>query len=176
MGFDKQLIKINDLLIVDYISEILREFFHEIVVVTKRPNLYEGRSYILASDEYPGLGPMAGIHAGLKKISSYGAYVTACDMPVVNRDYVEFLVEKFEDNDTKGIISAYDGFIEPMAGIYSKDLVDEMEIMLQKKDLKLKGLIDSSSFIKVSKEDLLRFDKDLRFFENINYYKDLENL
>lgn len=175
MGFDKQLIEINGKLIVDYISEKLRSHFDEILVVTNSPDLYQGKDYILTQDIFPGHGPLAGIHAGLKLINSQGAYVIACDMPIINHDFVNYLQRLFEEKDTiSGIISSYGKFIEPMNGIYSKAILGELENSLKNKELKIKILVDKLDFIIVREDILNKFDPKETMFKNINYEEDLK--
>lgn len=176
MGFDKQLIKIGDKLIVDYLAERLKRHFREIIVVTNRQDLYCDKDYILKRDIFFGLGPMAGIHAGLLEISSDAAFVIACDMPNVNDDFLEYLKKLFEEKEVDGIISVAGDFIEPMNGIYGKNIVDCLETCLKKRELKLKIAIDRLNFIKLDKNNLRAFDKDLKFFDNINYRRDLERI
>lgn len=175
MGFDKQLIKIDGKLIVDYISEKLKTQFEEIIVVTNKKELYNGKNYKFAQDEYLQMGPMAGIHAGLKKANSKAAFVTACDMPNVDLEFLEFTKNKFENLDTLGLIYSEGEFIEPMNGIYSKDLLAEIEKRLQNKDLKLRKLIEDSNFTFVEKDKLKEINNP-KIFENINYKEDLEGI
>ncbi|MFB0972702.1 MAG: molybdenum cofactor guanylyltransferase, partial [Neofamilia sp.] len=87
MGFDKQLLKIEDELIVNYLGRRLKNHFKEVVAVTNTPELYEDEEFILTKDIYPGFGPMAGIHAGLEKTTTRGAYVMACDMPSISGEF-----------------------------------------------------------------------------------------
>lgn len=176
MGFDKQEIKIDGKLIVDYQAEILQKYFSQIIVVTRTPDLYRGRGYTLCQDYYKGLGPLAGIHAGLKHTESDAAFVIACDMPNINGDYISYIIEIFENSDALGLVTAHDGFIEPMAGLYSKDLLPILEKKLEEKDLKIQRLIEENDFIKVSKDQVQKFDPDLKIFQNLNYQEDLKNL
>ena len=176
MGFDKQEIKIDGKLIVDYQAEILQRHFSQIIVVTRTPDIYRDVGYTLCQDYYEGLGPLAGIHAGLKGAESQGSFVIACDMPNINDGYISYIVQIFENSNALGLVAAHDGFIEPMAGIYSRDLIPILEEKLENRDLKIQSLIEENDFIKISKDQVEKFDPDLKIFQNLNYQEDLKNL
>ncbi|MDO5028109.1 MAG: molybdenum cofactor guanylyltransferase [Bacillota bacterium] len=176
MGFDKQLIKIKDQLIVDYLASQLKAHFSQIVVVTKTQDLYVDKGYTLTQDIYENAGPLAGIHAGLLETKGQAAYVMACDMPYINDAYITYIKKVFQKEKPAGLVAEIDGLVEPMAGIYSKNLLGAIEENLKNKDLKIKKLIEDQDFIKIKKEKLLSLDKDLKLFQNYNYKADLEKL
>ena len=78
MGFDKQLIKMGNITITEYIIKILKPLFENIIVVTNKLELYEDNNIVTAEDIYKGYGPIAGIHAGLLKSKSIYNYIIAC--------------------------------------------------------------------------------------------------
>ena len=50
MGFDKQLIKIKDINITEYLVEMLNPIFKNIIVVTNKPELYRDKNIVIAED------------------------------------------------------------------------------------------------------------------------------
>lgn len=175
MGFDKQLIKIQGEYIVDHIGKKLKNHFEEIIVVTNTPELYDKNKYKLVKDIYLGYGPLAGIHIGLLNSNSEGAYVTACDMPYICDKYIKYLKKLYEDNKPLGIVSEKNGYIEPMAGVYSKELLLKLEEKLEKKDLKIKTLIKEENFLIIPEEKILEFEKEIKIFSNINTLEELNS-
>lgn len=177
MGFDKQLIEIQGEILPIYLGEKLKKHFEEIIIVTYRPELYKDADFFIVEDIYKHKGPMAGLHAGLKNMrkDSEGAFLVACDMPFLNDNYIEFLKGKFTKN-ISGVVSIKDGFIEPMMGIYNKNLIPDIEKRLEKGKNKLRDLIKEKDFLYLKEEFLKEKFKTLDFFENLNYEKDLEIL
>lgn len=176
MGFDKQFLEVKGELIVKYLGKKLKEHFKEVIVVTNTPELYEEDEFILTKDIYPGFGPMAGIHAGLEKITTRGAYVMACDMPSISGEFMEYIKGIFlEDERLDGIVSRVNGFIEPMNGIYSKKLFWELEERLKSKNLKLRNLIETRNFHIIEEEEIIKFQEGIEIFRNINDKSELEN-
>lgn len=175
MGFDKQLLEIKGELIVKYLGRRLKTHFKEVIVVTNTPELYEGEDFILTKDIYPGLGPLAGIHAGLEKTTTKGAFVIACDMPNVCGEFIKYVKSKFLKEELDGIVSRVNGFIEPMNGIYSKELFFELEERLKSKNLKLRDLVENKNFFVVEEKKIMEFPKGIEIFRNINDKEELAN-
>ena len=99
MGFDKQLLSINGRKLTDKLIITLKHEFDEIIVVSNSPEYYDGTGCVLTGDEFPGRGPLGGIHAGMKAASSRYAYLTACDMPNINLEYIRFMKSRLENEE-----------------------------------------------------------------------------
>ena len=65
MGFDKQLLEINERRLIDNLRRKLIREFDEIIVVTNRSEYYLGFDDKITKDIIVGKGPLSGIHAGL---------------------------------------------------------------------------------------------------------------
>ena len=74
-----------------------------------------------------------------------------------------------------GIVSEKNGYIEPMAGVYSKELLLKLEEKLEKKDLKIKTLIKEENFLIIPEEKILEFEKEIKIFSNINTLEELNS-
>ena len=107
MGFDKQLLKIDERRLMDSLIQKLHKEFEEIIIVTNRPDLYIGLSHIITSDILKEKGPLGGVHAGLKLSSSQYAFIVACDMPNINMEYVNFMKDQLRDLDSKGCVTEF---------------------------------------------------------------------
>lgn len=174
MGFDKQLIEIDQVPIVVYIGRRLKKFFDQIIIVTNTPELYEGEGFLVISDIYPGHGPISGIHAGLSASNSTLNYVTACDMPIISEVYLKRLLELVEEDDVYGAIVKRGIYIEPMNGIYSKDLLPEIESRIMENKFALRHLIEGNNFVCVDEDMLEGIDADV--FLNLNIPEDLNQI
>lgn len=178
MGFDKQEIRIGGKLIVDHIAEKLRKCFDEIIIVTNRPDLYKG-NYIVAQDIHTGKGPLAGIYKGLELSKSQAAFVTACDMPVVNLDYLNYLKDMYEKHPhVQGLVTFNKGYPESMNAIYKKELLDLskeiLESELKSNRISPRSLIEMSNFLFIDIKDMEEILGDDDIFFNINSQEDLE--
>ncbi len=91
MGFDKQFLKIKERLLIENLIQRLKPSFSEIVIVTNRPEEYKSLPVIVTQDVFKGIGPLAGIHAGLLKSTSRFSYIIACDMPNINIEFINYM-------------------------------------------------------------------------------------
>src|SRR6056297_1490049 len=91
MGQNKELLNINNRRLVEMQISKLEKDFEEILVITNYPQYYYGLNCNTFSDIIKGKGPLGGIYTGLVYSSSLHTYFLACDMPIVNRDYINFL-------------------------------------------------------------------------------------
>lgn len=175
MGFDKQLLTINDKLIYQGVFESLKELFSDIAIVTNTPNLYQSSQIRTCSDEFSNMGPLAGIHIALKTAQSGYVYLLACDMPVVNPDYIAFMMGKISETGARICVTRRNGRIEPFNAFYSTDLLEDIEKRLKDGNSSLFDFITSADTYVVSEEDASRFDSDLDMYTNLNTKGEYQN-
>jgi len=168
MGFDKQLLMEDDRRILETVIETLKQEFSDILIVTAKPQLYEGMGVRLFQDEYPGKGPLAGVHAALSNARSQYVYLLACDMPVVNLPFVRHMKEKLLETGMDICASRYNDRMEPFNTFYSRSLLGEVIHRLETGNSSLFRFIHASQACVLSREDAACFDKELRMFTNIN--------
>lgn len=175
MGFDKQLIKIGDICITEYIIEILKPIFKNIIVVTNKPELYKNKNVDIAQDFYKGYGPLGGIHAGLLKSQSIYNYFIACDMPYVNTGYIEYMMKRIiETNYEKDAVITKSGdWIEPFNAFYSKELLPLIEDNIIKDKRGISELLNRSSVLYIDEYIARGFSPDWSMFTNLNTKNDL---
>ena len=168
MGFDKQLLMEDDRRILEAVIETLKQEFSDILIVTAKPQLYEGMGVRLFQDEYSGKGPLAGVHAALSNARSQYVYLLACDMPVVNLPFIRHMKEKLLETGTDICAIRYNDRMEPFNTFYSRALLGEVIHRLETGNSSLFRFIHASRACVLSQEDAACFDKELRMFTNIN--------
>ncbi len=174
MGFDKQFLNINKKRLMDIQINKLRQEFSEIIVVSNKVNEYKNVNYKVVCDEIIGVGPLGGIHAGLKNSSSEYAYLIACDMPIINNDYIRFMKEKVNNNAYAcACITKRGDRIEPFNGIYSTSLIDKIEENVDKKHYSIYDLLNNINTIYIEENEAKKFNRNLDMFINLNNIEDL---
>ena len=178
MGFDKQFLKFRDKYVIEIIAEKLSMIFDEIILVTGRPEDYGKYGFKLVEDEVRGFGPLAGIHVGLKSSRSMHNYIIACDMPLINLEYIKYMMEliKQHNGNVDGVITRIDDWIEPFNAFYSKKLVGRIEENIKNGKNQINLLLQSSGVLYVSEAKAREFSPDWKMFTNINTLKDYESL
>lgn len=128
-GVDKAFLTVNGQTIFERTLRLLRRCFPQVVVVSNHPEKYTDFDVQVTEDEFPGSGPLAGIHAGLRLIQVPYAFVVACDMPFLRAEAVAYLVERIGTSDA--VIPRWEGDIEPLHAVYATALRDRMDEALK---------------------------------------------
>lgn len=168
MGFDKQLLVEDDRRILETVIETLKQAFSDILIVTARPELYEGMGVRSVQDEYQGKGPLAGVHAALHHAKSRYVYLLACDMPVVNLPFVGHMKMCIHNTGADICACRVNDRLEPFNTFYSRDLLADVIHRLETGNSSLFRFIYANRACVIDQEDAARFDKELRMFTNIN--------
>ncbi|MBU3109967.1 molybdenum cofactor guanylyltransferase [Clostridium lacusfryxellense] len=174
MGFDKQFLEINKKRLIDEQVLKLREHFEEIIVVSNKIDSYYDVNYKLVCDEIKDIGPLGGLHIGLKNASSKYTYITACDMPIINNDYIKFMKEKINDN-VEACVTKTGNRVEPFNGFYSTNLIHKIEELIYKKRTSMLSLLRNINTIYIDEEEAKKISGSLDMFINLNDTQDLES-
>lgn len=173
MGFDKSMIKVKDKFLIEIIGEKLSSIFENIVLVTNDLEKIKGIKYKGIVDITPGLGPVGAIYTALKSSKSKYVFVTACDMPVIDLGYIEYMMEIIENQDVDGVVSRNASHIEPLYAFYSVNLIDAFEDAIKKNNLRIFDVISRSKIHFVEYDTVKEHCGDMNVFSNINYKTDL---
>lgn len=175
MGFDKQLLKINERRLMDSMIQKLSRVFEEIIIVTNRPELYIGLSHVITKDILEDMGALGGIHAGLNYSSSKYAFVIACDMPNINMNYVSYMKNRLDMDNSLCCITQLGEWIEPFCGFYSVELIEHIEKYLQTRKRSINGLLKDLNVTYIEEKEARKFSPNWDMFLNLNTKEDLDN-
>jgi molybdopterin-guanine dinucleotide biosynthesis protein A len=123
-------------------------------------------------DEREQRGPLEGLRAGLKALpdSVEVAYITSCDVPLLEPAFVERMVELLGDHDIA--VMEIDGFPHPLSAVYRRDTLPHVEALLEKDRLRPVFLFDAARTRRVQPEEMLSVDPQLRTLRNLNTRED----
>ena len=128
-GVDKAFLTVNGQTVFERTLSLLRRCFPQVVVISNRGEKYACFHVEVAEDEFPGQGPLAGIHAALGVIRFPYAFVVACDMPFLRSEPITFLTRRVREQEA--VIPCWNGDIEPLHAIYARSLRGRMADALQ---------------------------------------------
>ena len=132
MGTNKALLELNGSSVLTHIAEAIRPAVSRIIV-SAGPNeaiysLMGDERFECIQDDYPGKGPLAGLHAALKASSTDWNLVSACDMPLLQTSFFDGLKKLTEQYPTSSaIVPCVEGRIHPLAGVYHRRILPELE-------------------------------------------------
>lgn len=175
MGTNKALLEIAEKPNIVRIKDELAKQFSELVLVSNDLKTYEFLNVRMVSDYYPGQGPLAGIHAGLKNADNDVNLIVACDMPFVTAGLGTILVENIGEHDA--VVPVINGRQHPLFAVYHKRIVPEIETCLENNRLRIKHLLGKLNVLYLTEKDFQEISNDNleRIFFNMNHPDEYEN-
>lgn len=175
MGFDKQLLEINERRLIDNLRRKLIREFDEIIVVTNRSEYYLGFDDKITKDIIVEKGPLSGIHAGLMEASSQYVYFVACDMPNIYMEYIKYMKKELGNLEVKACVTRFGEWIEPFNAFYSKEMIDDIERHLLQNRRSINSLLDKLMVHYIEEEKAREFSPNWDMFLNLNTKDDLDD-
>jgi molybdopterin-guanine dinucleotide biosynthesis protein A len=173
MGTNKAFLEINGIRLIDNILAVYRKIFAEIIIVTNDPLSYtEFSDTVVVTDIYKEKGALGGIYTGLFYATCNYSFVTACDMPFLNKDFIIYLTEQTEKFDIV-VPKLSEGF-QALHAIYSRNCLSRIKKLLMADKLKITGFYKEVRLLSIPEEKIKPFNKDGRLFLNINTPEDLK--
>ena len=170
MGVPKATLPFGPETMLQRVVGLLRTVVSPIVVVAAReqslPQLPD--DVAVTRDEREQRGPLEGLRAGLKALpnSVEVAYITSCDVPLLEPAFVERMVELLGDHDIA--VMEIDGFPHPLSAVYRRDTLRHVEALLEKDKLRPVFLFDTVRTRRVRPEEMNSVDPGLRTLRNLN--------
>jgi molybdopterin-guanine dinucleotide biosynthesis protein A len=175
MGENKELLSINNRRLVDMQISKLRTLFDEVIVITNNPMYYEKSKCKTYKDVVKDKGPIGGIYSGLINSSSRYTYFLACDMPVINKEYINYMKKLIKKDYKKACITLLGQWIEPFNAFYSKDLIPEFKNYIEKGGLSVHKLVKNTNCLFIEEKKAREFSSKWDMFINFNTKEDLES-
>jgi molybdenum cofactor guanylyltransferase len=125
-------------------------------------------------DEFALQAPINGLYSCLKRSGTELNLVLSCDMPLINPELLEFLLESSAGYQVVVPVHG-DGLTEPLCGVYRRSILPELEKYIQNGNLSLYRYIESCSHLYKAISRDLPFYSD-RLFSNINTIDDFNQL
>lgn len=171
MKFDKQFLNIKGVRLIDYLIDKLKLEFEEIIIVTNKKEFYKDYKIKIVSDEIKDKGPLSGIHIGLKEASSEYVYFIACDMPIVNLEYINYMKNIITDADA--CVTKSQNHIEPLNSFYNKSIINKIEEYIDNDRRSLFSFINSIDSMYIDEGKAREFSPNWDMFKNLNTQEDL---
>jgi len=144
-----------------------------IVISTNSPELYESFGLRLISDTVKGKGPMGGIISVFEATGADELLVTACDMPFITQEVVQYIL------DNKGGLATVPVMHErpqPLLAVYTKDTVSQMRECLARGKGSLVGMVSDIKAKFLDEQAIRALDPEGNCFMNINTPEDREKI
>jgi len=172
---NKAIAKYNGERLIEGIANLLNKHFHQVYLVVDSKEKYTFvENCIIIEDVIPNKGPVGGIYTGLLASEEKYNYIMACDMPLMSGRFLEYIKNWEQNFDV--LLPKYNGYIEPLAGIYSKNCLPIIEKNLRDNKLSIRDFLKEVKMQLIDESLINRNFPNKNIFYNINYQKDLEAL
>ena len=120
MGRDKAGVLIDGHPLWQYQLATLRAIHpHELFISGKPDGPYAGAGVEILGDNFPGLGPLAGLEAALRRANCPLMLVLAIDLPAMTAEFLSELLRASAASGT-GLVPCVDDRFEPLAAVYPR--------------------------------------------------------
>ena len=174
MGVNKAFIRIGAERLIDRTVRLFRSIFREVIIVTAAPLDYLDQQAVIVTDILPGKGAFGGLYTGLFYATDEHAFFSACDMPFLNRAFLEYMVQQAAGYDI--VVPAPPDGLQPLHAIYARRCLPAIRARLDRNRLQIKEFYPGHHILKIPPEVLDTFDPKGHMFLNINTPEDLKKL
>ena len=181
MPVPKAFIRSNGKPIIEQNLKAYKELFNKNFIVTNQPEMYVHLGVPLLGDIYDIRGPMTGIFTALVSSSANWVFISACDMPFLNKELIEYMASMRDKYDAvipappQSPISKRGGKGgEPLFAFYSKKLLVSMEKAVLSDRRGLRDFLKSKKVKYITEKEIKKFDPGARAFVNLNTPEDVK--
>ncbi len=167
MGQDKAFLEVGGQTVISRIIEQLAPLTDDLFISTNTPQKYQQFNLRLVSDVFPDKAALGGLYSVIQAAKHPQVLVVACDMPLLNRPLLEYLIELAPTADVV-IPLINPPQPETMQAVYSKRCLPAIETRLHANKLRVIGFFEDVTVRYVSKDEVTRFDPNLHAFINMN--------
>ena len=177
----------NHPLILHMIQRLQPLRFEQIIIVTNDPafpeminphldqlaNTTNFAPITVLADQYPAMGPLAGIATGLHAIAEDAwGFCVACDMPLINvalcQSLLKLLPDPNAENTVDAIVPIASGRPQPLHALYNRRCLSAIEATLQSGERRMTSFLSDIQVRWVDEEEMRPFDPELHSFWNAN--------
>jgi molybdopterin-guanine dinucleotide biosynthesis protein A len=165
-GQNKAFLKIRSVRLIDSILQEMKTIFKRVILITNEKIKYEYLEIPMFEDLVKGLGPLGGIYTGLMSIPDQAGFFVACDMPLINRQLVRYMVDI--KGNHKAIVPSVADKIEPLHAIYFRSCLKPIRHLIDSNRHQVRLFYDSIPVRYVKEDEIRKFCCPSKTFLNIN--------
>ena len=168
MGRDKAALPFQGLTLLDWQIQRLQSLGVEDIMLSGLRREMAGIRVV--ADEFPGRGPLSGLHACMKAAARPSCLVLSVDVPLAPLPALAELVRVHRATGGKVTLLRHGDKWEPLMGVYQSELFRDAERILQEKNTAVRRLLDETGF------QVMDWPHDEGLFLNCNTPEDYERL
>jgi molybdopterin-guanine dinucleotide biosynthesis protein A len=171
MGTDKALLDLNGRTLLERAMDTLSKVAGGVWILGSRER-FEAFGNVI-EDEFPGHGPLGGIHAALRASHQGLNVILAVDMPFVEVQFLEYLAEQAVRSAAAVTIPRAGGGWQPLCAVYRRAFAEVAEPALRAGRNKIDPLFGKVSLRTVEEVEMKQQGFALEMFRNLNTPEDM---
>lgn len=172
MKFNKAFAEIGGRPVIKILIDKFAQLFDETMIISNEPEVYSALGPRVFTDIYPRMGPVSGIHSGLYHARFDRVFVLGCDVPFINMQLVEYMLNALDDYDS--VVPEIDSYLQPLAAVYSRKCLPVLTACLETNRVKLIRIFEELNALVLNRDVLERFGVVEEIFLNVNDIQALE--
>jgi molybdopterin-guanine dinucleotide biosynthesis protein A len=169
MGHDKGLMLLHGKYFVQHVIDAVTPLVNDLIIVSNLPE-YNKLGYRVEKDIIKENGPLAGIYTGLVYSQNSKNIVLSCDVPLVSKEMLEFLLNSSTGNNDVTLPS-FQNRIHFLIGVYHRRCAEPFMHELRKGQRRIKTALEK---VDVNVVNANKFHSNT--FLNINTPQELQNI
>jgi molybdopterin-guanine dinucleotide biosynthesis protein A len=165
MQRDKASLPFGDETMLERVVGVVSQVVDEVWVVAREGQTVAG-DFRIARDPAEGLGPLAGLVAGLGAITAERAFVTTFDVPLLKPAYVARLLELSRGHPIA--VPVVGDHTMVTSAVYSREVLPVAEELLRQRRLRPLFLVEAFDARSVSEAELREVDAELESLRDCN--------
>jgi len=161
----KGLIEVRGQRIIERQIELFRSLGLSPYISTNSPRLYDFTGVPLIADSVESSGPMSGIVSAFDATGADELMVTACDMPFIRAEMIEYIIKHRKGEAT---VPAPSGVPEPLLAVYARSASETMRRCLMEGRASMRDMLRLLDAKLISDREIREIDPGCESFVNIN--------
>lgn len=167
MGTNKAMLPVFGGVNVQNIASELKKVAGQIMLITNSPTEYSFLGLPTIHDQYRGMGPLAGLHAGLTASKTETVIISACDMPFIKANVMEEMLSCL--GNYEALVPEINGQLHPLFAIYRKSCLPLLTSCLEERELKMINLLNKLKVKLMKETDFKLYHKNSKLFPYLFY-------
>lgn len=177
MGSNKAFLELGGRPMIAVVAERLRAIAQEVLIAADETYLYRPFADRCVPDQFPGVGTLGGIHAGLSAASHELVLVVGCDMPFIDADVAGWFVAAAQRKPEADVVILRRGeWVEPLHAVYRQSCRPAMEQAIRAGRRRVVSFFDQVRVRYVAPAEIAHLDGELESFRNINTPEEWQRL
>ncbi len=165
-GQNKAFLQIGGVPLIERIAEEMKRVFTRVILVTNQKREFEYLELPMIEDLIKGLGPIGGIYTGLSSISEQAGFFVACDMPLLHKDLIRYMVEVIDNHSA--VVPSVGKWVEPLYALYTRSCLGPIKGLIDEKRYQVRLFYDLVPVRYVRADEIRLFCPPDEAFLNIN--------